>query len=73
LAGNITGSASVVLYVSSTLASWRSSLTRLTSFRAYRAATNLSIIRLSSCGIIRPSVNGVTASFSRARCDHTGL
>ena len=73
LAGNTTGSASVVLYVSSTLASWRSSPTRLTSFWAYRAATNLSTIRLSSCGIIRPSVNDVTALFSRARCDHTGL
>src|SRR6266850_2704376 len=35
-----------------------------------RAARNHSTTPLSSCGTIRPSVNDVTASFSRARCDH---
>lgn len=37
----------------------------------HRAARNHSKIRHSSCGTIDPSVNGVTASFSRARYDHT--
>jgi hypothetical protein len=41
--------------------------------RLSRAATNRSKIRLSFCGTISPSVNGVTASFSRARCDRTAV
>src|SRR6266851_8958698 len=38
--------------------------------RVSRAVRNHSRIRLSSCGITSPSVNDVTASFSRVRCDH---
>jgi hypothetical protein len=54
------------------LLGWRCSFLLFGSLWVFfhRAARNHSKIRHSSCGTIDPSVNDVTASFSRARYDH---